>query len=352
MYAGWIFHFILSMSLLAAIGGQLFDRGWSPASNLLISGSKSIQRYITYSDSVSAGAVTAMKECRRRFLWDRWNCPEGSLALLNEPLPTREMSFVHAISSAGVMYSLTRNCSLGNFENCGCDEAKRGGKEGGDGWQWGGCSDNIKFGERISKVFVDGMEQGEDALALMNLHNNDIGRKAVRQTLNRRCKCHGVSGSCSIQTCWDQLGAFDIIGEALRKRYETAVLVDYINGNLFPTDIKPKEAKDAEPVDKSDLVFLELSPNYCQLNSTIGAVGTLDRECLRGRGGDEVTEWEARSCKRLCTSCGLGVRRTKVVVSSSCNCKFHWCCEVQCETCTREVTKLTCARKSETRTRR
>ena len=43
---------------------------------------------------------------------------------------TREMSFVHAISSAGVMYSLTRNCSLGNFENCGCDEAKRGGKEG------------------------------------------------------------------------------------------------------------------------------------------------------------------------------------------------------------------------------
>ena len=48
---------------------------------------------------------------------------------------------------------------------------------GGEDWQWGGCSDNVKFGERISKVFVDGMEQGSDALALMNLHNNDIGRK-------------------------------------------------------------------------------------------------------------------------------------------------------------------------------
>ena len=166
--------------------------------------------------------------------------------------------------------------------------------------------------------------------------------QTVRQTLNRRCKCHGVSGSCSIQTCWDQLGAFGIIGEALRKRYETAVRVDYINGNLFPTAEKPK---DAQPADKNDLVYLEHSPNYCHVNSTVGADGTIGRECIRGRGV-EVTEWEARSCKRLCTSCGLGIKRTRVIESSSCNCKFHWCCDVRCETCTREVIKLTCSRNS------
>ncbi|XP_022092864.1 protein Wnt-8-like [Acanthaster planci] len=342
-----LLEWITFQSLMMVAGGQLFARGWAPASNLLLSGSKGLQRYITFSDSVSAGAETAMKECRQRFQWDRWNCPEGSLALFNEPLPTREMSFVHAISSAGVMYSLTRNCSLGQFENCGCDESKRGGKAGGKDWQWGGCSDNIKFGERISKVFVDGMERGEDALALMNLHNNDIGRKAVRQTLTRRCKCHGVSGSCSIQTCWDQLGPFGIIGEALRKRYETAVMVDYVSGSLSHSD---EETQDAQADIEDDLVFLQPSPNYCHVNTTVGTTGTLGRECLRGRGA-EVSPWEARSCKRLCTSCGLGVKRSKVVVSSSCNCKFHWCCEVQCETCTREVTKLTCARKSETRAR-
>lgn len=39
---------------------------------------------------------------------------------------TRETSFVHAISAAGVMYTLTRNCSLGDLDNCGCDNSRNG----------------------------------------------------------------------------------------------------------------------------------------------------------------------------------------------------------------------------------
>lgn len=39
---------------------------------------------------------------------------------------TRETSFVHAISAAGVMYTLTRNCSLGDLDNCGCDVSNNG----------------------------------------------------------------------------------------------------------------------------------------------------------------------------------------------------------------------------------
>lgn len=49
----------------------------------------------------------------------------------------RETAFVHAISSAGVMYTLTRNCSLGDFDNCGCDDSRNGqlGEEcHGSGW--------------------------------------------------------------------------------------------------------------------------------------------------------------------------------------------------------------------------
>lgn len=48
---------------------------------------------------------------------------------------------------------------------------------GGQGWLWGGCSDNVGFGEAISKQFVDALETGQDARAAMNLHNNEVGRK-------------------------------------------------------------------------------------------------------------------------------------------------------------------------------
>ena len=39
---------------------------------------------------------------------------------------TREASFVHAIASAGVAHAVTRSCSSGELENCGCDRSLRG----------------------------------------------------------------------------------------------------------------------------------------------------------------------------------------------------------------------------------
>ena len=47
---------------------------------------------------------------------------------------------------------------------------------GGRGWLWGGCSDNVDFGERISKQYVDAQETGQDSRAAVNLHNNAAGR--------------------------------------------------------------------------------------------------------------------------------------------------------------------------------
>lgn len=55
---------------------------------------------------------------------------------------------------------------------------------GGHGWLWGGCSDNVGFGEAISKQFVDALETGQDARAAMNLHNNEAGRKVLYSGLS------------------------------------------------------------------------------------------------------------------------------------------------------------------------
>lgn len=57
---------------------------------------------------------------------------------------------------------------------------------GGQGWLWGGCSDNVGFGEAISKQFVDALETGQDARAAMNLHNNEAGRKVSPEALCTR----------------------------------------------------------------------------------------------------------------------------------------------------------------------
>ena len=48
------------------------------------------------------------------------------------------------------------------------------------GFQWSGCSDNVHYGSFFSKMFVDAYERRKKQAYgrhLMNLHNNDAGRK-------------------------------------------------------------------------------------------------------------------------------------------------------------------------------
>lgn len=36
----------------------------------------------------------------------------------------REIGFVHAIISAGIVHTVTKNCTMGQLENCRCDRRK------------------------------------------------------------------------------------------------------------------------------------------------------------------------------------------------------------------------------------
>ncbi|XP_051507801.1 protein Wnt-8b [Myxocyprinus asiaticus] len=315
---------------------------WS-VNNFLMTGPKA---YLIYSSSVAAGAQSGIEECKYQFAWDRWNCPERALQLSTHSglrSANRETAFFHAISSAGVMYTLTRNCSLGDFDNCGCDDT-RNGQRGGQGWLWGGCSDNVGFGEAISKQFVDALETGQDARAAMNLHNNEVGRKAVKGTMQRTCKCHGVSGSCTTQTCWLQLPEFREVGNYLKEKYHRALKVDLLRGAGNSAASRGAIAETFSSISRKELVHLEDSPDYCSENRTLGLPGTEGRECLRK--GKNLSKWEKRSCKRLCGECGLAVEERRAETVSSCNCKFHWCCAVKCEQCRKTVTKYYCVKRT------
>lgn len=55
---------------------------------------------------------------------------------------TREAAFVHALSSAAVAVAVTRGCSRGELERCGCDRKVRG------------VSPEGEFGDRPSKTYL------------------------------------------------------------------------------------------------------------------------------------------------------------------------------------------------------
>lgn len=103
-------------------------------------------------------------------------------------LGCRETAFIYAITSAAVTHAVARSCSEGAIESCTCDyshQARGGpnpnagpspGPSGVRDWEWGGCSDNIGFGYKFSREFVDTGERGRTLREKMNLHNNEAGR--------------------------------------------------------------------------------------------------------------------------------------------------------------------------------
>lgn len=169
--------------------------------------------------------------------------------------------------------------------------------------------------------------------------------QAIKATMRKACKCHGVSGSCSIQTCWMQLADFREVGNYLKMKHDHAKKLELDKkpvraGNS--ADNRGVMAHAFRSIPQTELVYLEDSPDYCTKNQSLGLQGTEGRECLKG--DKNMSQWERKSCRRLCNECGLRVVEKRVEVVSSCNCKFHWCCTVKCDKCITVVTKYYCAR--------
>ncbi|KFD56589.1 hypothetical protein M514_02693 [Trichuris suis] len=241
---------------------------------------------------------------------------------------SREKAYVHAISAAGVAYSITRACSQGDLPSCSCDKDvhRRNFKNKrfhGD-WEWGGCSEDVNFGERLSKDFVDSNELArswaDPAPKLMNLHNNEAGRRAIRANMKLMCKCHGVSGSCTVRLCWRRMADFHTIGQSLSEKFDGAVKVKFSG---MRHKLKPYVAGLKKPT-KRDLVYLQQSPDFCQEDSLLSIYGTKGRKCERDGYG-------TNGCAMLC--CGRGYTTVVAEEVRDCKCKFQWCCEVKCEKC-------------------
>ncbi|XP_052865461.1 protein Wnt-5 [Anopheles cruzii] len=195
---------------------------------------------------------------------------------------------------------------------------------------------NVNIYDKLKKIFrkpektLNGVQFSATAKAraLMNLHNNEAGRRAVIKKSRIICKCHGVSGSCSLITCWQQLTTIREIGDFLREKYDEATQVKMNKRSRL--QVKDPRYKIPSAL---DLIYLEESPDWCRINRQLKWQGTHGRVCNKTSSGLD-------SCSILC--CGRGYNTKKIIVKERCNCKFQWCCQVKCEVCTKSIEEYTC----------
>lgn len=240
-----------------------------------------------------------------------------SLGLLSASPGTREAAFVYALSAATISHTIARACTSGDLRLCSCGPIPAQMLE--PGYRWGGCADNLHYGLIMGSKFADApmkmKRAGSHANKLMHLHNSEVGRQVsakfyeskmqsflcngvqmlfilleyysilylppcfhvqvLREALVMKCKCHGVSGSCSIRTCWKGLQDLREIALDLKTKYLSATKVVHrpmgTRKQLVPKDI------DIRPVRENELVYLQSSPDFCTKNEKQGSVGTQDR---------------------------------------------------------------------------
>ena len=134
------------------------------------------------------------------------------------------------------------------------------------------------------------------------------------------CKCHGMSGSCTLKTCWKKLPLFKDVGLLLKDKFDGAAKVIPANDGwgIIP------ERETIKPPTREDLIYSEDSPDYCVKDEKTGSLGTIGREC-------NATSMGVDGCELLC--CSRGFEMVKVEEKVNCRCRFHWCCDVVCDTC-------------------
>lgn len=154
--------------------------------------------------------------------------------------------------------------------------------------------------------------------------------QAVTKSMEVKCKCHGMSGSCELKTCWRAVPSIRKVGDTLKDRYRYATRVQY--SNKHPGRMVTMYSDRAKP-SRKNLVYYDESPNYCEPDEKLDVPGTTERVCNKSKAD---IDW----CGTLC--CGRGYNTVLVTKTERCNCRFHWCCYVVCETCTRKEWVTVC----------
>ncbi|XP_046853407.1 protein Wnt-4-like isoform X1 [Xenia sp. Carnegie-2017] len=296
---------------------------------------------------VVIAAELAKTECLRLTKYERWDCK----AVLQLPkfskdlrAGTREAAFLHALSSAALVFAITQGCTTDGVCDCGREPGlsllqsyRR--KHGSDRYTyaWRGCHDNIAIATRFSKDFLDRREVKKTKSVprkVLNLHNNDLGRKVVARSLSVKCRCPGLQ-ECNEQKCVYHLtDPFSSIAQEIFKKYEQAkkVFAEKAKQERHGMVLKFIKYSKKKKIEQNEMAYLK-SQDFCLPDVKKGRnyPGTKGRVCGR-RLQYEKSKLQTlidlnptmkigfNVCKTLC--CGRGFAQKIVIEHVRCRCRF------------------------------
>ncbi|XP_034473126.1 protein Wnt-4 isoform X2 [Drosophila innubila] len=277
--------------------------------------------------TLSEARRLATTHCEDQFRYDRWNCSietRGKRNIFKKLY--KETAFVHALTAAAMTHSIARACAEGRMTKCSCGPRKQNRVD--QDFQWGGCNDNLKHGKRVTRSFLDLRGGDGDEVTEILRHDSEVGIEAVSTLMKDTCKCHGVSGSCSMKTCWKKMADFNATATLLRQKYNQAIrkAPNQRTMRQAPSSRmkKPKQRRKKQQQSQyTTLYYLETSPTYCSV--------TKDRQCLH-----------PDNCANLCCGRGYITRVFKQV--EKCRCRFinGRCCDLICDLCQHYEDKYFC----------
>lgn len=369
------------------------------------------------------GTRAGIHNCREAFANERWRCEglsvyaesTGLLSLFDEssnPIMathSREQALVEAFVGAGAAVTVARACGDGYLSTeCSCgdsspnsdsvpsqssDQASSGGgpngyvatnvhfgpadaQSGSSPRQQGGlllegCNHNFKVGYNLAREFLTTLfkslaKKKKHAFALTR-HNMALGVVTAMEKHQKKCACHGESGTCSLKTCWVQPRDMKTIAAALKEKKDYSQQVEVTSERTLlkapvrdnPLYLSPSSmgaAKGGENRQRVAVPSLQDSQfgtwypvhtnksyNYCYPNPI-----------TQGMEGRECPAWKSASmCDVHCClspsalssgshTPGSMIEIREVQLQYDCDCKFSFCCSVKCQVCHRNQTQRVC----------
>ncbi|KAH8273106.1 hypothetical protein KR018_001062 [Drosophila ironensis] len=309
---------LFTLSLLLATFGVVLGAVVEPLSYYQYT---QYQAPLSWESITSKGLKVALSSCQASFQWQRWNCPVQDFikrqALPDDSAQDREDVYVAAISMAGIVHALTKDCANGVIAGCGCTGNALGVP----------CAHEP---EKALELYEKRFGAGIGAKG----HNQRVVGALLQESLELECRCKQpgpVSGECLEEECVKVLKPFEIVAQELLQMYDDAIPLDAsANNNL-------KIMWENIPLDL--LVFMQDSPNYCEPEASGRWKGTRGRQCSKGGSGSLE---ERLSCQQLCRVCGFRVRAQIVKSERRCNCTLGWGFRLQCDVCIQHERQYSC----------